>query len=103
MPGERPPEEIWKVLEEQAREDEGFEREMKAVAAMSDAELDAELRRFGIDPGEAEKRAGEVYPPAVAARAGKRTAAATPNAAQRRRPRVLWLARAAAAAAAAGG
>jgi hypothetical protein len=39
------PEELLKLLEEQAAEDE-----MRDVAKMSDAELDAELRNAGIDP-----------------------------------------------------
>jgi hypothetical protein len=49
---ERNPEEVLKVLEEQALEDE-----MREVAKMSDAALDDELRNAGIDPKRAVKRA----------------------------------------------
>jgi hypothetical protein len=49
---ERNPEEILKVLEEQALEDE-----MREVAKTSDADLDDELRKAGIDPGRAVKHA----------------------------------------------
>ena len=44
----RHPEEILADLEEQA-----FEDEVRAIAKMSDAELDDELRRAGVDPEQA--------------------------------------------------
>ncbi len=43
------PQAIWDVLEAQAREDDELDAAIDAVAAMSDAELDAELQRGGFD------------------------------------------------------
>jgi hypothetical protein len=43
---QRNPEEILNILEDQALEDE-----IRAIAAMSDAELDGALRAAGADPG----------------------------------------------------
>jgi len=57
----RTAEEILRVMQQQAKEDDAVERDAKALAAMSDAELDAELRRRGLDPRELEKQAEALY------------------------------------------
>jgi hypothetical protein len=57
----RTAEEILRVLEQQASEDAAVERDAKALAAMTDEELDAELRRRGMDPRELEKEAEAIY------------------------------------------
>jgi hypothetical protein len=54
---QRGPEAIWSVLEQQSREDEAAEAQVHAIAAMSDAELDAELRSCGLDPAALEAQA----------------------------------------------
>ncbi|HEY6458783.1 MAG TPA: hypothetical protein VIY73_01495 [Polyangiaceae bacterium] len=46
------PHEVWAVVEAQADEDAAHEAEMRAIAAMSDADLEAELRKLGVDPDE---------------------------------------------------
>jgi hypothetical protein len=48
----RPPEEVWKAIEEQA-----MDHEMQRILALSDEELDAELRAAGFDP-EVERELG---------------------------------------------
>src|SRR5271166_5048225 len=87
---ERSPEEIVKLLEDQAVEDE-----MREVAKMSDADLDAELRQAGSDPAEVASR---VKPPrrdlGGAAREERQRPATRPT----RRAPVVWAAVVAAAA-----
>ncbi len=56
----RNPEDILKVLEEQALEDD-----IREVAASSDAELDEELRAAGVDPKEAHAAGCELAARAV--------------------------------------
>ncbi|HEY1692769.1 MAG TPA: hypothetical protein VGG39_11440 [Polyangiaceae bacterium] len=46
------PHEVWAVVEAQADEDAAHDAEMRAIAAMSDADLEAELRKLGVDPDE---------------------------------------------------
>ena len=55
------PEEVWKVMKEQAAEDERWEKELEAVSKMSEAELDKELATAGIDVGHVEKLARNVH------------------------------------------
>jgi hypothetical protein len=106
---QRSPEAIWKVLEQQSREDEAVEAQVQAIAAMSDAELDAELRGFGLDPTALETQAlallkvagsGDGAVQAVDAHAP----AAFARPARRRRPVAVavWLAAGAAAVTAGG-
>jgi hypothetical protein len=98
----RTPDQILAVLEEQAREDEVFDAEMRAIAAMSDAQLDEHLRGLGLNTAQLEKEALALYveaPSAVQAvpqQASKAFAGAT----RRRRPLAVaaWLAAGAAAA-----
>jgi len=93
----RHPEEILAVLEEQAAEDEA-----RAIAKMSDAALDDELRRAGVDP----EKALENVPAAPGAFAPAGSAllpadnAGKPSRAPRRRVRwsVAWTGAAAVAA-----
>jgi len=110
----RTPEQILAILEEQAREDEAVEAQMRALAAMSDAQLDDHLRGLGLDPAQLEREALAMFveapaearsslPSAVQAvpqQAGKPFARET----RRRRPLTvaLWLAAGAAAATAGG-
>src|SRR5579863_10515712 len=74
------PEEVLAVLEEQAAEDEA-----RAVAKMSDAELDEELRRAGIDP---DKALSEV--PAAPGATVAESAPVSAEPARAPRPRARW-------------
>lgn len=106
----RSPEQMLAVLEEQAREDEAFDAQMRALAAMSDAELDDHLRGFGLDPAQLEREALTLYiqPPTEAGRGVPLAVQAVPQQAgkpfvgegRRRRPLAFaaWLAAGAAAA-----
>ncbi|HEY8039111.1 MAG TPA: hypothetical protein VIF15_04925 [Polyangiaceae bacterium] len=96
------PRDIWKIVEEQAREDEALEAQMREVASMSDAALDEELRQAGVDVAEVEKRTRALHAsskgaPKVERRPAPRVVEKRPW----RRPVVLWLV--AATAAVAGG
>ena len=55
------PIQILEELTRQMREDQHVDAEMQAIAAMSDAELDAELRSYGRDPSQLEKQALAIY------------------------------------------
>jgi hypothetical protein len=106
------PHEAWAAIEAQADEDDAEDTELRAVAAMSDADLDAELRAMGVDPGEVagwaaaarEKPAeGELSAAVMVAPVGPRgVAESAADPARRRRRLVLALATAGAAAAAGG-
>jgi hypothetical protein len=63
----RQPHEVWDALEKMALEDEA-----ERVAAMSDEQLDAELRAAGIDPEETRRKGDEIAARAaeIAGRAG---------------------------------
>jgi hypothetical protein len=51
----RHPEEVLRILQEQAAEDQAFEDTASEVSQMSEADLDAELLAAGIDPDEVVK------------------------------------------------
>ncbi len=51
------PLEIWNVLLDQAREDDAFEAAVAATAALTDAEVEAELRLAGLPMAEVERAA----------------------------------------------
>jgi len=72
----RHPEEILAVLEEQAAEDEA-----RAIAKMSDADLDEELRRAGVDPEQA--LASAPAAPDAPAPAGSAPTSASPRSTSR--------------------
>src|SRR5260370_8702958 len=78
----RNPEEILSVLEQQALEDE-----MREIAKMSDADLDEELRRAGVDPQEAIKSAPAA--PGAPLSSGSASASAMPLRRRMRGP-VAW-------------
>jgi hypothetical protein len=111
MSEKRTPAEIWKELEKQAREDEARDdAEIAEIAAMSPAELDAELAAGGFDPEEVKAEAlelrRELERRVVARRAGELEAEARVRSmrpAARRRPVAFWLAAAATGAIATGG
>jgi hypothetical protein len=89
---EKTPAEVWKVIEDEAREDAEIEEALRQVASMSDAEKEAELQAAGTDPRKVEARVEA----ALAEHAGK--APVVPIHARRARWRsrtVLWLAAAA--------
>jgi hypothetical protein len=102
------PEQIMAVLEQQAREDAAVEAEIQAVAALTDAQLDEELRRAGLDLADLEAQAealfqeGQAQPPVQAV--AQDTARALADRPRRRRPAAVavWLAAGAAAATAGG-
>jgi hypothetical protein len=108
------PIEILEELTRQMREDAAVEGEMQAIAAMSDAELDAELRSYELDPAQLETQALAIHeaggPPAAAiGRPVKAVPLHAPRplaeGSRRRRPVAVavWIAAAAAAAATTGG
>ena len=67
-PRKRSPAEVWRALEKASTD-----AEVGRIGAMSDAELDAELRAAGIDPAEAAKIGVDLLPPAPPSRrAGRR-------------------------------
>ena len=55
------PIQILEELTRQMREDQSALAEMQAIAAMSDAELDAELRSYELDPARIEAQALSIY------------------------------------------
>ena len=55
------PIQILEELTRQMREDQSVDAEMQAIAAMSDAELDAELRSYELDPAQLEAQALAIY------------------------------------------
>jgi hypothetical protein len=80
---ERTPEEIWKVIEEQGKEDQALEDEIRAVMALSEEELKAELRAAGVDPAKVEKTAVELVkanPPGTGAAPAPASAPASASA-----------------------
>jgi len=108
------PIQILEELTRQMREDQSVDAEMQAIAAMSDAELDAELRSYELDPAQLEAQALAIYEAggahgtangspvqAVPLHAPLRTA----DVPRRKRPVAVavWLAAAAVTATAAGG
>jgi hypothetical protein len=110
----RSPEEMLAVLEDQAREDEAVDAQMRALAAMSDAELDDHLRGIGLEPEQLEREALALYiqPPVESGSSLPTAVQAVPQQAprpfvggtHRRRPLAVaaWLAAGAAAATAGG-
>ncbi len=103
-PRKRSPAEVWRALEKASTD-----AEVGRIDALSDDELDAELRAAGIDPADAAKIGMDVLEPApaasdggvasgVPARTGVAEAKAAVDEAPRGRRRVYWIAGFAAAA-----
>ena len=105
----RSSEQVWSRMLEQAAEDAAWRHAIDEVAAMSDEQLDAELRGMDLDPAELEREALALFirpAPAVANGPPGQSVFDRPRAvAQRRRPVAIavWLAAAAVATAGAGG
>jgi hypothetical protein len=109
------PEEILKILEDQAREDDALDAEAVAIARMSDDELDAALAEHGVTPAMVAKSVeallGEAGmapepdppPPPLVAIAVPQPAPVIHIDARRKRRRIAWVLAAAAGTAAAGG
>jgi hypothetical protein len=106
------PIQILEELTRQTREDQFVDAEMQAIAAMSDAELDAELRSYELAPAQLEAQALAIYE-AGGAHANGSPVQAVPlhaplrmaDVPRRKRPVAVavWLAAAAVTATAAGG
>ena len=55
------PQELWKVMKEQAAEDEQLEKELAAVSKMTEAQLDDELRAAGLEVAQVERTARALH------------------------------------------
>jgi hypothetical protein len=55
------PQELWKVMKQQAAEDEQLEKELAAVSKMTEAQLDDELRAAGFEAAQVQRTAGALY------------------------------------------
>jgi hypothetical protein len=104
----RSSEEVWARMVEQAAEDVAWRHAIDEVAAMSDEQLDAELRGVELDPKELEREAVALFirpPPEGGGQPVGENVFQRPVTPQRRRPLAMavWLVAAAVATAGAGG